>query len=132
MRRGHEQRDVLPHDLLAVVTKDLLGGRVERPHDALVVDGDDGVDGRVHDRRHPGLAFFERSFGLLLLRDVLENASNLHDLAILDDRHALCSYPFSRTFRTDDLQFQVEWQSPGDRIIHGPFDLWSRVVRVKT
>src|SRR5208283_5184727 len=54
--------------------EDLLGGRVERPHDALGVDGDDGVDGRVHDHRQPRLAFFERSFGLLLLRDVLENA----------------------------------------------------------
>src|SRR5208337_2344480 len=45
---------------------------------------------------------------------------------------ALRSYPLSRTFRGDDLQLQVVWNSLGDRIIHGPFDLWSRVFRVET
>ena len=61
--RGHEHLDVLADDLGLRIPEQPFRGRVHRFDGPQLINGDDGVDGRVQDRPCSRLAFEQRLLG---------------------------------------------------------------------
>ena len=82
--RRHDQFGHLPPQHVGPpVAEGPFGSRVELHDLAFVVDGDDAVQGRVHDGRLAGLALPQGDLGLPLLRHVPEGEDHADRLALL-------------------------------------------------